>query len=697
MEVDPIDTSVVNVASRLRGPRGREALTGIRSLRLPLAIALLGLGIGSCTDSIAPEPDPIQVVTLSLTLSLHEVTLRAGAAPVSVTAVVTDSSGQEVAGAVVEWTSTDANVASVDEAGNVTPLTFGETMVIARATASTDVGAGADTARVVVGHALDSVILSPDTIRLTTVGDTAALSAMVLDTEGGEVTGEVLTWSSAGSDVATVDENGLVTARGPGTTSIIASVVASSAEGPVVATAGTASVTVTLPGVTALEFDETSHPLVRSANISLGSPGTVEVLYWPDGGPILSVVSNEVGREHSVLLPRLRGGETYTVAAFPSRTRRVEFARWGGFDTDSLPPELANLKFVPQRGRPSHEVTMIEVPFRLGESAERAALIMIDPHGEIVWYRVRGPFLYGAARRANGDLAYVSEGGTTGGRVWVETIDGRVLNQLLADPGVGLGAHHDVIVTPDNTLLVLSFDPQEVDGETIVGEAIWEWNPDADELTKRWSSFDHLSVDDDWGEPSTADDWLHANSLGLGGDGSVLMSMRSVSQVISIAPDYGSIEYSLGGFDSPADIELLPDDQSQRQHTATELSRAGSLRRILLFDNGIRARGYSRALELEVDVDARTVRKVWEFVPPGNHAPFAGGARRLKNGNTFITMGSGAIRELYEVGPGGEVVWHLKAEGAELPILYRATPLESLSGEREVAFPASALIAPPLP
>ena len=516
---------------------------------------------------------------------------------------------------------------------------------------------------------------------------------MVLDTEGGTVTGEDLTWFSSDRDVATVDESGLVTARGPGTTSIIASVEAASADGTVVA--GAATVTVTLPSVTALGIEETSHPLVRSANVSLGSPGTVEVLYWPDGGPIVSVVSSDVGREHSVLLPRLRAGEAYTVAAFPSGTRRVELARFGDFDTDSLPPELANLKFVPQTGTPSYEVTMIEIPFRLGDAQERAALLMIDPHGEIVWYRVREPFLYGATRRANGDLAYVSRGGTTGGSVRVETIDGRVLNELPADAVVGRGAHHDVIVTPDNTLLVLSFDPQEVDGETIVGEAIWEWNPDTDEVTKRWSSFDHLSVDDDWAETSSADDWLHANSLGLGGDGNVLMSMRSLSQVISIAPDYGSIEYSLGGFDLPADIELMPGDMFQRQHTATELSRSGSLRRILLFDNGIRDRGYSRALELEVDVDARTVQKVWEFVPPGNQAPFAGGARRLKNGNTFITMGSGAIRELYEVGPGGEVVWHLKVEAAELPILYRATPLTSLSGEREVTSPVSALMAPP--
>ena len=294
---------VVSVVSRSRSPGGREDLTRMRSLRIPLAIALLGLGMDSCTDSIAPESD---VVIQAVTLSLQEITLRAGNAAVSLTAVVTDGISREIPGAVVEWTSTDPIVASVDQLGNITPVTFGETMVIARATANTSVGVGADTARVVVEPAIATVIVAPDTIRMAVVGDTSTLSAMVLDTEGGTVTGEDLTWTSADGDVATVDKSGLVRARGPGTTSITASVTTSSADGRVVAAA--ASVTVTLSSVTSLGIEETSHPLVRSANISLGSPGTVEVLYWPEGGPILSVVSSDVGLEHSVLLPRLRAG-----------------------------------------------------------------------------------------------------------------------------------------------------------------------------------------------------------------------------------------------------------------------------------------------------------------------------------------------------------------------------------------------------
>ena len=58
-------------------------------------------------------------------------------------------------------------------------------------------------------------------------------------------------------------------------------------------------------------------------------------------------------------------------------------------------------------------------------------------------------------------------------------------------------------------------------------------------------------------------------------------------------------------------------------------------------------------------------------------------------------MGSGVIRELYEVGPLGDIVWHLKVEAPALPFMYRATPLTSLLGERVVEFSTSTLIAPP--
>ena len=129
------------------------------------------------------------------------------------------------------------------------------------------------------------------------------------------------------------------------------------------------------------------------------------------------------------------------------------------------------------------------------------------------------------------------------------------------------------------------------------------------------------------------------------------------------------------------------------QHTAAELAATGS-RRVLMFDNGLHARGFSRALELEIDPDNGTSTKVWEFVPPNLNLSFIVGlARRLENGNTFVAFGAGpgvlasaGPVEAYEVMPDGTIAWNLKVGGADVEddfVMYRAWPTGSLAGEAE--------------
>ncbi len=63
--------------------------------------------------------------------------------------------------------------------------------------------------------AVNSLTLSPDTLALT-VGDTSALTATV----GPDTANPTVVWTSSDPSVATVDENGVVTAVGPGTVTI---------------------------------------------------------------------------------------------------------------------------------------------------------------------------------------------------------------------------------------------------------------------------------------------------------------------------------------------------------------------------------------------------------------------------------------------------------------------------------------------
>src|SRR5690606_34205818 len=245
--------------------------------------------------------------------------------------------------------------------------------------------------------------------------------------------------------------------------------------------------------------------------------------------------------------------------------------------------------------------------------------------------------------------------------------DGKVVRELTRE-SAGTDIHHDVTVTPQNTVLFISTDVQSPNGTAITGEAIREWLPESGTVVKRWTSFDALDPDVDRSTRSTDDDWLHANSIALGSRGNILLSLHFLDQVISIAPGFDGIEWRLGGVNA----DIVVDDPFSGQHTAQEVAGGN----ILVFDNGFdRAEPYSRAVEYDP-----SGRLVWEWRPErGNWARVISGARRLPNGNTVVAFGTPADSppgstgpiEVYEVTRAGEVVWHLEV-GGDVRSMYRA-------------------------
>ena len=106
------------------------------------------------------------------------------------------------------WSSSADAVAEVDENGLVTALANGAADISVE---------GQKVCSVTVRTSVTGVTLDKDTLRLI-VGDKEQLTATVSPESASD---KGLTWSSSDSDVATVDENGLVTAHKPGTAEII--------------------------------------------------------------------------------------------------------------------------------------------------------------------------------------------------------------------------------------------------------------------------------------------------------------------------------------------------------------------------------------------------------------------------------------------------------------------------------------------
>ena len=184
----------------------------------------------------------------SITLTPDEANLTALGATVQLSATVLDGSDQPIAGAAVEWSSSDEAVASVSAQGVVTAAGNGSARVTAR---SGEVSASAE---ITVSQAAGSITLTPDEANLTALGATVQLRATVLDGSDQPIAGAAVEWSSSDEAVATINDDGLVTAAGNGSARITAKSgeVSASAEITVSQAAGSITLTPDQANLTAL-------------------------------------------------------------------------------------------------------------------------------------------------------------------------------------------------------------------------------------------------------------------------------------------------------------------------------------------------------------------------------------------------------------------------------------------------------------
>lgn len=110
------------------------------------------------------------------------------------------------------WSSADPSIVTVDASGNIKALKPGQTTI----TVQTSNGKTA-TASVKVLIPIDSIHVSNSNIILN-VGENEKINYTIMPTNAEEE--KTITWSSADETIATVDANGLITAKGKGTTTI---------------------------------------------------------------------------------------------------------------------------------------------------------------------------------------------------------------------------------------------------------------------------------------------------------------------------------------------------------------------------------------------------------------------------------------------------------------------------------------------
>lgn len=257
-----------------------------------------------------------------------------------------------------------------------------------------------------------------------------------------------------------------------------------------------------------------------------------------------------------------------------------------------------------------------------------------------------------------------------------------------------------------------------------MGTSIRRWNPATGTDTLVWDPFNfldpiHQRTDATNSDPTVnsnqrspmacagavlpIEEWTHSNSLQVAPTGDILQSVRHLDTVVAISPHLDRIAWRIGRFNSDF-VFPNPSDRFYHQHFVRMLPNG----HLLLFDNGNgrpAAEGgvYSRALELELNRNSMTATKVWEYRHPlttsggGSVYKFSsatGSAERLANGNTLVLFGTDfdpatlrprtpQVFSLVEADASREAAaaaaLDMTIPGA--PIVYRASPIQSLFGE----------------
>jgi uncharacterized protein YjdB len=164
-------------------------------------------GAMSCArDSLDPDRSAVS----SVVVTPNRLSVGVGAtAPLLVE--VRDAAGSLLTDRKVAWASKDPKVATVSASGVVTGVTPGPVQI-----AATAEGKSAIVDVTVNPKSVASIRLSPAGDQQMLIGQTRQMTAQTLDSDGNQLTGRAITWSTSSTAVATVSTSGLITAVAAG-------------------------------------------------------------------------------------------------------------------------------------------------------------------------------------------------------------------------------------------------------------------------------------------------------------------------------------------------------------------------------------------------------------------------------------------------------------------------------------------------
>ncbi len=288
--------------------------------------------------------------------------------------------------------------------------------------------------------------------------------------------------------------------------------------------------------------------------------------------------------------------------------------------------------------------------------------VMYDMEGRPVWYREHGLPRVGDARYFDGRVLVASMGSIHEPKYTAVEADlsGRVVWNGPRQPldTVHRHHHHHFQRLARGTYLTLRNNVvRKVMGDVIVEMAAGH------QQVWTWSSLDHIRPDMARWDGKTVHDYTHGNSLHHDRDqGVVYYNARHQDAVYKIDLATGKVLWKLGAGGDFAKDPAAKTPWFLKAH-GVEVQPNGD---VLLYDNGMKSRPFSRAVQYRLNEQQKTARIVWQYdgkPDQGWVTYYWGDADRLPNGNTLICAGTWAKKtpsRIFEVTPDRRRVWEIK-------------------------------------
>ncbi len=359
----------------------------------------------------------------SITVSPTSLTLTFLGDTGTLRATLTDASGGNPQIAVA-WSSSAPTVAEVSSSGLVTARSAGSASITASAG-----GLTSSPVSVTVDQQVSQVTVDPPSLSFSALGETRVLTASAADQGGALVAGTTFNWVTTDPGVASVSQNGEVTAEGNGTASVRATT----------GSVNSANVPVTVQQV-AVSASLTSAASVALSSIGETSQITVEardaldrIIEAPNGSYVSSDPTVAIADANGLISATGNGQAQIAISVDGVPADPVQVTVEQVAASVSAEPGLLILQSPGETG-----TAMAEVLDALGTAIAGAPLTWVSADAGIATVDPEGPSVTVTARRDGVTVLTASSGGMTSNPVEVFVGSGGVTELSSGDRITGL-------------------------------------------------------------------------------------------------------------------------------------------------------------------------------------------------------------------------------------------------------------------